>query len=132
MGIDYFGSVVAVQINERQVAFRLAQSDGILRERYQRNGLLVSDATLAKLGDLKRLEFLTLDGTLTDDSGLGHLKDLRRLKHLSLVDTSVTDAGLVHLKAMADLRALILARTDVTDAGIRDLVKSLPNLSAAR
>jgi hypothetical protein len=132
IGIDYFGSVVAVQINERQVAFRLAQSVGILRETYQRDGLLVSHATLTKLGDLKRLEFLTLDGTLTDDSGLGHLKNLRRLKHLSLVDTGVTDAGLVHLKAMADLRALILSRTDVTDAGIRDLVKSLPNLSAAR
>jgi hypothetical protein len=65
IGIDFFGNVVAVQINEREPTIRLVQSFESIRGIYQRDGLIVSDATLARLGDLKRLEFLGLEGTPT-------------------------------------------------------------------
>jgi hypothetical protein len=118
IGIDYFGSVVAVRWHVPDV--------------FHDPEVPLSEATLASLGALTHLEFLVLMRTSLDDAGLAKLAHLRRLKWLALNKTHVTDAGLNHLKGMSDLRWLSLHSTKVTDTGKKDLLKALPGLEFLR
>ena len=61
------------------------------------------------------------------DAGLARLGELTHLTQLCFRDTPVTDAGLVHLRELANLDCLTLEGTRVTDAGVRELGLSLPN-----
>jgi hypothetical protein len=87
-----------------------------------------TDATLAHVGRLTRLQALLDDSSSASDTGLVHLKGLTKLSDLWLNDTQVTDAGLLHLKGMTNLSSLSLDGTQVTDAGLVHL-KGLTNLS---
>jgi hypothetical protein len=62
------------------------------------------------------------------DAGLAHLKNLPKLEWLRLDGTEVTDAGLEHIKGMPQLRLIHLYATHVTERGVADLRKALPNL----
>jgi hypothetical protein len=69
----------------------------------------VSDALLARLGELTNLRSLSLNGTNVTDAGLDYVRRVPSLQDLSLYGTSVTDAGLKHLKGMSSLQHLNLA-----------------------
>ena len=81
----------------------------------------VTDAGLVHLKGLTQLQWLTLFEAQVGDAGLKHLEGLTRLQGLTLRGTRVTDAGLVHLKGLAQLRDLDLEGTQVTDAGLAHL-----------
>ena len=81
-------------------------------------GSKITDAGVAHLRNLPRLEALWLDGTCVTDVGLAHLKGLPTLKVLGLRGTGVTDAGLVHLEHLPQLRLLALGGSRITDAGL--------------
>ena len=104
-GVDYFNSVVSVVIP-------VASDDDLIQ--------------IGKLGQLRDLLIVRSDMT---DAGLAHLKGLTRLNHVGLGHTHVTDAGLTHLKGLMQLSGVDLRDTRVTDAGLMDL-KGLTNLSS--
>jgi hypothetical protein len=66
------------------------------------------------------------------DAGLAHLQQLNKLELISLNNTQVTDAGLAYLKGLRGLKWLRIAGSRVTDAGVRELQKSLPQLRPIR
>ena len=110
IGGDYFGHVTAVWLSHTKE----------------------TDATLADVGRLTRLEEFYINSQAISDAGLEHLTGLTNLSVLWLYRTQVTDAGLAHLKGLTHLSSLRLDDTRVTDAGIRDLQQALPNLSIFR
>src|SRR5262249_25028220 len=77
LGVDYFGHVVTVDMESRG-----------------------SDAVLAHVGTLGRLEHLSLTASRLSDARLAHLGQLSHLQELTLGGTGITDAGLVHLKGL--------------------------------
>ena len=81
----------------------------------------VTDAGLQPLAGLKRLTWLDLSQTQVTDTGLQHLAGLKRLTWLDLSQTQVTDTGLQHLADLTRLVRLHLSRTQVTDAGLQHL-----------
>ena len=82
----------------------------------------VTDAGLANLAGLSRLEYLNLQGTPITDAGLAHLADLPSLRRLYLVRTRVTDAGMHHVGKLKGLTFLTMYNTKVTDRGLEHLV----------
>src|SRR5262249_12679584 len=83
----------------------------------------VTDAGLAPVQGLRRLQALALSGTKVRDAGLGHLRGLQALRVLNLLHTGVTDAGLARLQGLAQLREPYLGGMGnrVTDAGLARL-----------
>ena len=81
----------------------------------------VTDGGLEHLWQLKGLQWLDLARTKVTDAGLAHLRELKGLRSLDLGFTQVTDAGLAHLRALKGLRELSLSETQVTDAGLAHL-----------
>ena len=81
-------------------------------------GPKITDAGIAHLRNLPRLESLWLQGTRVTDRGLGYLEGLTQLKDLRLDGTGVTSAGLVHLRRLTQLTGLGLDGTAVTNAGL--------------
>jgi hypothetical protein len=92
-------------------------------------GSTVTDAGLAYLAGLKRLQSLNLANTKVTEAGLAHLKGLTELQSLSLYATKVTGPGLVNLKGMTHLQSLNLMYTPVADAGLV-YVKDLTQLQS--
>jgi len=78
----------------------------------------MTDAVLARLGGLRSLTVLELDGSrqLTD-AGIANLAGLPQLKRLNLAGCPVTDRGLAVLRHLPALESLVLSWTPVTDAG---------------
>jgi Leucine Rich repeat len=111
IGVDYFGHVTGVAISSPKPA---------------------TDATLAHVGRLSRLEILGLSRSSVDDDGLAQLKGLNELVYLDLGDTQVSNFGIAHLAGLMKLRALNLAGTRVTDAGIKELKRTLPGVFIRR
>ena len=113
IGVDYFGhaTYVGFPLHRRAAA---------------------TDATLAEVGRLTRLQRLDVFSSSVTDAGLAHLKGLTKLSVLLLADTQVTDAGLAHMKGLTKLNYLDLAGTQVTDAGVRELSQALPGLKIIR
>ena len=93
---------------------------------------VADDKTLAYLGQLDDLEFLSVNGTAVTDAGLAHIKDLKQLRNLEIGDTKVTDRGLLHLNGMTKLSLLYLNGSKVTDTGVLDLEVSLPRVQVIR
>jgi hypothetical protein len=93
----------------------------------------ITDASLARLGQLQHLNDLSLDGSEITDAGLAHLKGLRQLESLCLDDSArITDAGLGHLKEIKTLKRLDLrAAINISDDGLAQLkgLKELEDLS---
>src|SRR5262249_1550903 len=89
-----------------------------------------TDAGLAPLEALDRLEKLEIRDSPITDAGLAHLKGLTKLKSLVLINLRaaepnihLTDTGMAHLQWMTNLEHLELLRTDVTDAGLKHLAR---------
>jgi hypothetical protein len=86
----------------------------------------LTDATLARIGRLTRLEELDLTGHRITDAGLEHLKGLDQLRSLDLEATEITDVGLERLKALPALTSLVLTKTKVTARGVAAFEASRP------
>jgi hypothetical protein len=81
----------------------------------------ITDAGLAQLAGLTRMEELVLRAPGVTDAGLVHVSGMTGLHKLDLSYTGVTDAGLIHLRRMASLQSLDLSDTGVTGAGLSHL-----------
>jgi hypothetical protein len=80
-----------------------------------------TDAGLARLKLLSRVDVLDLCGTKITDTGLENLKALPSIRSLNLEKTQVSDAGLQHTSALAQLQELNLCDTHVTGEGLKHL-----------
>lgn len=83
------------------------------------------DSDLALLDDLYHLDHVVVDGARPTDAGMRFIGNLPRLQTLSLVDTSVTDQGLARLNASRYLTSLKLVpqpgNSQLTDVGLLSL-----------
>ncbi|MCH8828876.1 MAG: hypothetical protein IID45_04785 [Planctomycetes bacterium] len=81
----------------------------------------VDDNGFAPLGALKQLKRLDLGcGHQVTDAGLAHLAGLTKLESLNLYGASLTDAGLVHLKRMNRLETLQISYK-INGSGLKHL-----------
>ncbi len=81
-----------------------------------------TDADLAHVQLLSKLEVLDVASSSITDAGIGRLRGLRELSTVGLDRTQVTDASLLVLKGLP-LRRLVLNYTQVTDTGLEHLGK---------
>jgi Leucine-rich repeat (LRR) protein len=82
------------------------------------SGKRVTDAGLARLKGLTKLQVLLIPNSGVTGKGLEHLKAMTDLRQLNLFCTPVDDAGLLHLKGMSNLERLTLSGTKFTDKGL--------------
>jgi hypothetical protein len=135
IGVDYFGQVTTVQLLSSASETDASLADVGRLTRLQKLDVLSasgSDAGLAHLKALSRLSRLNIANTQVTDAGLANLKGLTSLRVLDLSGTHVTDAGLAHLKVLSKLSRLDLSRTLITDAGMKELNRALPGLTIIR
>ena len=134
IGGDYFGHVTAVWLSHtKETDATLADVGRLTRlEEFYINSQAISDAGLEHLTGLTNLSVLWLYRTQVTDAGLAHLKGLTHLSSLRLHGTRVTDAGLVHLRPLTNLKRLVISGTRVTDAGATELNQALPSLEIIR
>jgi hypothetical protein len=129
LGVDYFHSVVAVDLDSPMVTDRTLQDVARLRQiRY----LIISDSTitnagLSHLGRLPCLRSLNINNSHVNNDSLPAIVSLSQLEELIIQDAPITDNGLRHLRNMTGLRKLILDRTSVTEVGVAELQSALPN-----
>jgi hypothetical protein len=135
IGVDYFGHVTVVELPVSASATDATLADVGRLTRLQILEVYspsVSDAGLARVNGLTKLRHLRLNGTRVTDAGLVHLKGLSNLSVLGLSRTQVTDAVLVHLKGLTNLKRLALNNTGVTDVGVKEVERALPSLTILR
>jgi hypothetical protein len=111
IGVDFFADVTSVSIPGPQSDAVLAHVGRLRRlERLDARATRVTDAGLAQLGGLSELRMLSCSGTpgLTD-AGLAQLSGLGRLESLSIEGpTSIEGPGLAHLAGLNRLRFLAI------------------------
>ncbi len=90
-----------------------------------------NDEDLEHIGELHKLQVLSISQAAVTDHGMRHLAGLRRLKQLAITDSRISDAGLRHIGELTKLDSLVLDRTQVTDDGLAHLagLKTLAVLS---
>ncbi|QDV38837.1 leucine-rich repeat domain-containing protein [Tautonia plasticadhaerens] len=128
LGVDFFGSVVEVDViggGSDALLAHIGRLDRLDHLRFLDSD--VSPAGLSRLRTLSRLKWLDLGETNVTDAGLAHLRGLTALEGLGLDQTRIGDAGLAHLAEMSNLRHLDLSTTDVGDPGLVRL-QGLTNL----
>jgi hypothetical protein len=96
----------------------------------------LTDDTLPLLAGLTALEDLSTDGIMVSDAGLKPLGQLKSLKsasffHISFGGPKFTGAGLAHLAELPNLRRLTVAGSPFNDEGLAALAK-LPHLEEFR
>ncbi len=126
----YAERVVAVQVSGPTDADLAKLS--LLRELRQltvAGGDEITDAGLAHVGRLSRLERLDLEAPQVSDRGVQHLSRLDHLQSLSL-KSSITDDGLTHIGQLTNLRTLDLS-CPISDDGMPALL-SLQQLEVLR
>lgn len=96
------------------------------------HGTAVTDGGLAPVAGLTTLTHLHLNNTGVTDAGLVHLKNLQSLVYLNLYGTAVTDEGVKHLSGLKQLKRLFLWGTKVTEAGAKGLKTALPEVYVNR
>jgi len=91
----------------------------------------ITDAGAEKIGAMKTLFYLNLEGSAVTDNGISKLYGLSHLYSLNLSKSKVTDAGLASLQSLSTLRDLFLNDTAVTDTGLAQLrgMQMLQNIS---
>lgn len=82
-----------------------------------------SNAGIAKLSNLKKLERLTLINCMIDGTCLAPLKGLQKLNHLDASDNVLTPAGVEAVSNLSSLTQLVIARTAVNDKELAGLTK---------
>jgi beta-lactamase regulating signal transducer with metallopeptidase domain/Leucine-rich repeat (LRR) protein len=98
-------------------------------EKLQLTGRLhITDAGLAPLAALTKLQTLVLHKSTINGSGLSALAGLDGLQMLSLKDAPIDDRGLEEIANFDALVALDLSGTAITDRGLERLPDKLPQL----
>jgi hypothetical protein len=92
----------------------------------------ITDAGLAYVGELTKLERLDLGNTRIADRGLPHFSRLVNMTNLDLYGTGVTDDSIPALKGLPKLRELDLRRSGVTGKGVKALQATNPSLEVYR
>lgn len=87
---------------------------------------LVGDEFLRGIRGLP-IRILHLHSTRITDAGLAHLADLPKLEALTLDGNDITDEGGVHLQKLSGLIELSIADTLISNDGIDALRKALPD-----
>jgi serine/threonine protein kinase len=90
------------------------------------DGNPLSGPGLVRLKDLSRLRDLSLKCPTLSFLGVRWVGELKRLERLSLADTGATDASLTALRELTGLRELDLTGTKVTAEGAAALKVALP------
>jgi hypothetical protein len=70
-----------------------------------------------------------LSDTKVTDAGLAHLKAMKKLEYLRLSSNVFTDRGLVYLKELTSLRALTVFTKADNDDAIAKVALAMPGLS---
>jgi hypothetical protein len=118
VGVDYLGSVVAAGIRDDGTDAELAWIGKLSRlQRLTIRGARVTGAGFAHLEGISGLRALYLHDMPISDAALAHL-NLTRVRWLSLEGTNIGDTSLARLKQSAELEFLSLKGTKVTDAGL--------------
>jgi hypothetical protein len=91
------------------------------------HGCKITDAGLAKLAGLKKLERLGLQYAPIGDASMPIIGQNTELENLNLSFTKVTDAGLPHLYNLQKLTYLSLQSQTLTPAAVATLRQKLPN-----
>jgi Leucine-rich repeat (LRR) protein len=81
----------------------------------------VTDAGLANIAQLSRLEELYLQGSKVTGAGLPALRNLKRLRILRLDVLPIRDEELKHVAHLENLEYLDLSQTQVTGDGLKYL-----------
>jgi hypothetical protein len=121
-GVSFFGPVA-------DEALAPLRALGSLQFLHLGDAAGVTDAGLAHLGGLTRLDSLDLSGGKVRGPGLAHLRGLSRLERLTLAGMPLDDAGLAHLPELPRLADLTLDRVPVTGPGLAHL-RRLPRLES--
>jgi internalin A len=128
LGVDAIGSVISVGIYDSGTDADLARIGNLKRLQHLNVlGAKMTDDGLANLEGITGLRSLYLCYMPISDAGLDHLT-LKRLRWLSLQDTQITDASLARMGGLASLEYLSLNGTRITDAGLVHL-KGLEGLT---
>ncbi len=94
-------------------------------------GTRASDVGLGHMKGLTNLTYLAMGnhGVRTDisDAGVANLVGMKKLETLIIVNAAVTDASLEHIKKFSNLKRVHLAKTQATEAGVASLKLALPN-----
>ncbi len=85
------------------------------------NKAKLEEDDLPKLGALRNLKSLYLEGSNFSDEGMGALSSIRGLEELDLRYCSLTDAGIKRLGDKPQLRMLNLNGSDISDESIERL-----------
>lgn len=128
LGIDFFHAVVGAQFESfppRSSTLQRTPGDQVARlpklERLY-SDFVVDDTGLRHLGQLKRLQSLTLNSAReVSDSGAAHLSGLRRLKELVIIRSRITDVSLEVFGKMHELESLQLPFHQFNDDGVSHL-----------
>lgn len=114
-GDDFFGEVVALNVNEEE-------------------GSIVDAADLEYVRFLTELRLVDLDHFQFNDVEAEPLRYLKKLEFLSLISLKLTDAGVQHLSDMKRLRSLRLCGNGISDEGLRVIsqLTSLEELDLVR
>ena len=148
LGVDYFGNVVVVYLGPGDVDPIMAHVGRLdrLKHLHALGGAKMTDAGLAHVRRLFRMEDLSLDekgitgaglvhmehlsylktlslpfGTPVADADLAALEGLTSLSSLNLMDSGITDVGLAHLRGLTEMRMLGLDGSKITGAGLAHL-----------
>ena len=89
----------------------------------------ITDAGLARLGNLRSLKGIDLSGTEVTDDGLKNLSQMPNLIWVYLDGTKVTGSGIAHLKSHNDLHMLELNGCKLTPTAYENVIQ-LPILSS--
>lgn len=111
IGVDFFADVISVSMPQPQSDAILAHVGRLRRlERLDARTTRVTDAGLAQLRGLSELRSLSCSGTpALTDAGLAHLSGLGRLESLSIEGpTRIEGPGLAHLASLNRLRGLLI------------------------
>ena len=116
LGPDHFGRVVWVGFNGSPIG---EPDDGVM-------------AHIARLEDLEELDFSPVSHPSVSDAGLAYLRGLPRLQRLNLSRTGVRGPGLAHLRGMNQLKRLELLELPLKDEDLIHLggITSLEVLGA--
>lgn len=89
----------------------------------------LADQHLATIGKFENLAHLRLEMNPITDAGVAQLQGLGKLEYLNLYGTRLSDKSIAHLARLEKLRDLFVWRTAITAAGIAQLQRTRAGLN---
>ena len=89
--------------------------------------VITRDNALVPLKEIRNPVTLNLSNSRITDAALAHLVKLPKLQNLMLYKTPITDASLPYLKRLKRLKLLEVGGTDLSEAAIGQLSAAMPD-----